>query len=73
MANETEFGEFFVGRDVAIAFVLLLVLPALTYFAMTVPSVLFEGADGVGSWLVTLVVLYLEAVIITALYRTVVR
>ena len=73
MDEETGTSGFFVSREVGIVFVFLLVFPALTYFAVTVPSVVSGVENGVVSLLITLVVLYLEAVVVAALYRAVVR
>lgn len=73
MDDETGLSEFFVNRDVGIVFTLLFVFPALTYFAATVPSVVPGIESGVVSWLITLVVLYLEAVVVASLYRVAVR
>ena len=73
MENRSGIGGFFANREVGIAFVLLLVFPALTYFAVTAPSVI-PGVEGeAASWLITLIILYLEAVIVAALYRAVLR
>ena len=37
MFENNKFLEFFVSQEVAIAFTLLLIFPALTYFAITAP------------------------------------
>lgn len=73
MTDESGLSGFFVNRDVGIAFVLLFVFPALTYFAVTVPSVVPGIERDVVAWLITLVVLYLEAVIVASLYRVALR
>lgn len=73
MANESGSGVFFANRDVGVAFALLLIFPALTYFAVTVPSVIPGIESEVVSWVITLVILYLEAVIVASLYRAVLR
>lgn len=59
------------NRDVGIVFALLLIFPALTYFAVTVPSVIPGIESGVVSWLIALVVLYLEAIVVASLYHAV--
>ena len=71
--DESGMSGFFVNRDVGIVFALLLIFPALTYFAVTVPSIIPGIESEAISWLITLVVLYLEAVVAAALYRTVLR
>ena len=73
MEDETGLGGFFVNREVGIVFVFLLIFPALTYFAVTIPSVIPGIENEVGSLLITLVVLYLEAGIVAALYRVALR
>lgn len=73
MNNESGLSGFFVNRDVGIVFALLLIFPALTYFAVTVPSLIPGVESEVVSWLITLVVLYLEAVIVASLYRVALR
>ena len=70
MANESGLSDFFINQEVGIAFALLLIFPALTYFAITAPSY-FPGIEGsVFSWVITVMILYLEAVIVVAFYRT---
>lgn len=75
MNDESGLRGFFVSQEVGIAFILLLIFPALTYFAVTVPSILRNSFPWIGSglipWVITLVVLYLESIAIAALYRTV--
>ena len=73
MADESGLSEFFVNQEVGIAFALLLIFPALAYFAITAPSYLSGTEGGVFSWVITVVVLYLEAVIVAAFYRTTFR
>ena len=73
MDDKSGLAGFFVNREVGIAFVLLLIFPALTYFAITVPSVIPGIGSGATSWLITVVVLYLEAVVVAALYHAVLR
>lgn len=74
MDTEIGLSRFFVSQEVGIAFVLLLIFPALSYFALSVvPSFLPGSNSGIVSWVIALVVLYLEAVMVAALYRTVFR
>lgn len=73
MDDKTGLSGFFVNREIGIVFVFLLIFPALTYFAITVPSVIPGIENEVVSLLITLVVLYLEAVIVAALYRATLR
>lgn len=75
VSENNRFLRFFVSREVAIAFTLLLILPALTYFAMSAPVWLlnqfFPGIDSaLLVWLLTLVILYVEAVGVATLHRT---
>ena len=68
--------EFFVSQKVAIAFMLLLIFPALTYFAITAPIWLHnQFFPGIKSeilvWIITFAILHLESVGVAALYRTV--
>ncbi|WP_157078483.1 hypothetical protein [Halalkalicoccus paucihalophilus] len=76
MVRFTEPTRYFLGRDVAVAFTLLLVFPALAYFALTVPVWLQDQfltrtvAEPV-IWGASTVVLYVESVGVAALYRVV--
>lgn len=69
-----ELAKFLIGRDVAVAFTLLLVFPALTYFALSAPVWLQEQfltgtVSDLFIWVAAAVVLYLESVGVAALYR----
>ncbi len=74
MVRSTDRIKYFIGRDVAVAFTLLLVFPALAYFALMAPVWLQDQfltqavADPV-IWGTTAVVLYVESVGVAALYR----
>lgn len=76
MVRSTESIRYFIGRDVAVAFTLLLVFPALAYFALMAPVWLQEQvlmrtvADPV-IWGITAVVLYVESVSVATVYRVV--
>lgn len=74
MIRSTDLARYFIGRDVAIAFTLLLVFPALVYFALSAPVWLQDQflARTVAEpviWGAAAVVLYAESVGVAALYR----
>lgn len=74
MVRPTEFIRYFIGRDVAVAFTLLLVFPALAYFALMAPvwlqeQVLMRTVAEPVIWGAAAVVLYVESVGVAALYR----
>ena len=74
MVRFNELIRFFIGRDVAVAFTLLLVFPALTYFALTAPvwaqnQFLAGTVSELFIWMAAAVILYLESVGVAALYR----
>ena len=74
MFRFNEFIRFFIGRDVAVAFTLLLVFPALAYFALTAPvwvqdQFLAGTVSELFIWVAAAVILCLESVGVAALYR----
>ena len=76
MVRPAERIRYFIGRDVAVAFTLLLVFPALAYFALTASVWLYDQfLTGTVAepfiWVAAVGVLYVESVGVAALYRIV--
>lgn len=74
MVRPAELVRYFIGRDVAVAFTLLLVFPALAYFALTTPvwlqeQFLTETVAEPFIWMAVAVILYVESVGVATLYR----